>query len=351
MSQLAVCIMGPLTSELEQMMHISLEGVEYSTFETAEALMKEKEAINKVLFIVQLDEIGISMGMYQFIQWCQKNKVSFEGTCGAIMIHSVNQLYTKREAQKVIFMLNQMGMAFMGHPLIEAIEELKNFEAWQLATNMSKDAILHDKCKNLIERLINYEHVHMDNPKILALHASSRATSNTMMLWDKIKVKVDGDISECHVEDGTIVDCIGCSFRTCVHYSKDKSCFYGGIMVEEVLPAIEEADIIIWLCPNYNDAISAKLMAVVNRLTVLYRRISLYEKSIYALVVSGNSGSDSVAMQLIGALNINKGFRLPPYFCMMEMAYNPGDIMKVSTLDRDVSLFSKHVNKYIKGAR
>jgi len=31
-------------------------------------------------------------------------------------------------------------------------------------------------------------------------------------------------------------------------------------MVKEILPAIEDVDCIIWLCPNYNDAISAKLL-------------------------------------------------------------------------------------------
>lgn len=78
-------------------------------------------------------------------------------------------------------------------------------------------------------------------------------------------------------------------------------------MVKEILTAIEEADCIIWLCPNYNDAISAKLMAVINRITVLYKRVKFGEKTLFSVVVSGNSGSDCVAKQLIGALNINKG--------------------------------------------
>jgi len=66
----------------------------------------------------------------------------------------------------------------------------------------------------------------------------------------------------------------------------------------------------IWLCPNYNDAISAKLMAVINRLTVLYKRVKFWDKTLFSIIVSGNSGSDCVAEQLLGTLNINKGLRL-----------------------------------------
>lgn len=66
-------------------------------------------------------------------------------------------------------------------------------------------------------------------------------------------------------------------------------------MVKESLPAIEDADCVIWLCPNYNDSISAKLMAVINRLTVLYKRVRFWDKSLFSIIVSGNSGSDCVA--------------------------------------------------------
>ncbi|GAF92126.1 unnamed protein product, partial [marine sediment metagenome] len=51
-------------------------------------------------------------------------------------------------------------------------------------------------------------------------------------------------------------------------------------------------------------------MAVINRMTVLYKRVKFGDKTLFSVVVSGNSGSDCVDKQLTGALNINKGFRL-----------------------------------------
>ncbi|MPN20298.1 hypothetical protein SDC9_167676 [bioreactor metagenome] len=119
-------------------------------------------------------------------------------------------------------------------------------------------------------------------------------------------------------------------------------------MAEEVLPAIEKYDAIVWLCPNYNDAIAANLTAVINRLTVLYRQMSFHEKSIFAIVVSGNSGSDSIAKQLIGALNINKGFRLPPYFSLMAIANDPKSIFQVEGIEDKGREFAKNMTIEIK---
>jgi hypothetical protein len=41
-------------------------------------------------------------------------------------------------------------------------------------------------------------------------------------------------------------------------------------------------------------------MAIINRITVLYRRVKLGDKTLFSVVVSGISGSGRVAKQLIG---------------------------------------------------
>jgi multimeric flavodoxin WrbA len=119
-------------------------------------------------------------------------------------------------------------------------------------------------------------------------------------------------------------------------------------MVEKILPAIEKADAVIWLCPNYNDAISANLAAVINRMTALYRKTPFYKKTLFSIVVSGNSGSDSVAKQLIGALCINKGFNLPPYFSLMSTANNPGAISQIPNIETAAKDFAENMLREIK---
>ncbi|HCS10928.1 MAG TPA: NADPH-dependent oxidoreductase, partial [Clostridiales bacterium] len=51
-----------------------------------------------------------------------------------------------------------------------------------------------------------------------------------------------------------------------------------------------------------------------------------------SIIVSGFSGSDVLAQQLISALNINKTFMLPPKFALMETANNPGDVEKIENI-------------------
>ena len=56
------------------------------------------------------------------------------------------------------------------------------------------------------------------------------------------------------------------------------------------------------VCPNYNDAVSANITAFINRLTALFRSNDFSRKRVFALVVSGYSGSDIVSGQVIGAM-------------------------------------------------
>lgn len=113
--------------------------------------------------------------------------------------------------------------------------------------------------------------------------------------------------------------------------------------MQEVFPAVEECDALVLLCPNYNDSIAANLMAVINRLTALYRQMSFYNKALFGVVVSGNSGNDTVARQLLGALNINKGFRLPPEFVLMEIANDPGSIKRVQDIRERARIFAERI--------
>lgn len=296
---------------------------------------------NKHLIIgADLDELGYCFEILQLIKRIyQEDTNGFMGSSAILIINSPTELYTKSFSQDIILRMNSMGCRFPGHPLIENIEGSKNFRTWQLHLNMELFDIALQLSEKHGDRYLDYvKNLHessKDKKKLLALHASSRSTSNTLAFWHMIKDELDAsnfDIEEFNVENGTIIDCLGCEFTTCMHYSKKNSCFYGGVITKELLPAIEASDIIVWICPNYNDAISAKLMAVINRLTVLYRRRIPYDKEVFAVVVSGNSGSDSIGKQLIGALNINKGFELPPYFMVSTIANNPGDINSVDDI-------------------
>ena len=114
-------------------------------------------------------------------------------------------------------------------------------------------------------------------------------------------------------------------------------------MVEKVYPAIIKSDVLVLICPNYNDSVSANIMAFINRLTALFRTNDFSRKRIYAIVVSGYSGGDIVAQQIIGAVNMNKNFILPPRFAMLETANDPGTALKLPGIEDRVKAFAEGI--------
>jgi hypothetical protein len=333
---------------LKNMVYSSLENVPTMLIDNLDNL--PDLTYKKLLFVAQVEDVGYDIPMITLLsKLLEKGKDSLVGSTGAILIYSIDDHGTKRFAQDIIYVANNMGCAFIGHPLIEATGSLKNFSTWQKTINMPLEDICYKLSKKLVNRLILDKPKTLISGKISVIYSSPHKTSNTLDLWHLVSKHITTfEIKEVQIERGEVLDCIGCPYKLCLHYGKKKGCFYGGVMTENVLPTIEESDAIVWLCPNYNDAVAANLTAVINRLTALYRRSNFYNKSIFAVVVSGNSGSDSVAKQLIGALNINKGFRLPPYFSIRAIANDPKAIFNVENIDIKSDFFSKIIINNIK---
>ena len=161
----------------------------------------------------------------------------------------------------------------------------------------------------------------------------------------QIKQHLNGsaDITEVSLRNGQVFDCRGCSYETCLHFGEQESCFYGGIITEKAFPALLDSDILVLICPNYNDAVSANLTAFINRLTSIFRSHDFSDKRIYALVVSGYSGGDIIAEQLIGAFSFNKSFILPSRFAMIETANDPQSILNVDNIEEKACDFAEHI--------
>ncbi|ABR47846.1 NADPH-dependent FMN reductase [Alkaliphilus metalliredigens QYMF] len=343
-----VIIPGEVSTHLHDMMESAVEGGAYQVHKTSKDLPDLQNC--SLLFVVQLDEIGTNIPLLEMLTTLKRRgDDSLLGAQAALIISSDTEYYTRSMTKTILFLANQMGCRFMGHPLVEVIGGFQNFMTWQKALDLSLEEIALERAKSLGKRLLNYQPQIIKRPKIVALHSSNRRTSNTLILWDLVKNHLDVcDIQEFHVENGTVLDCIGCPYQTCKHYGMQTSCFYGGMMVTEIYPAIEAADAIVWICPNYNNSVSANLIAVINRLTALYRKIKFYDKSIFALVVSANSGGDSVSKQLFDSLNINKGFQLPPYFALTAIANDPGSIFWNPQIEEKAEVFAHNMLKEIK---
>ncbi len=294
-----------------------------------------------LVIAVDLDILGDNCQMHQILlRYLTQNKNVLKGVKCGFCLTSDSIYHTKDYAKRLAFVLNMHGAHFNGHALFEVVEDYKNFKTWQKVYHMSLQAVCQQRLVAFHESL-NYNRPH-NRTKVVALHASERLKSNTLTLWEMVHAKMDAHfhIKTLHIENGEIIDCKGCDFKTCLHFAEQNSCYYGGQVTKELLPAIEWADIVVWICPNYNDAVSAMHTALINRLTVLYRKMSLRDKQFYGIIVSANSGGDVVATQLIDALNFNKGFMMPPHAMLCETANDPASILEVADIELKAEQFA-----------
>ena len=300
----------------------------------------------RLLFAVALDEGGCNEAYYRMLSRLRRERELLRGCVAGVVVTGVGELYTKDVARDMVFAANQAGCGFLGRPLVEATGSLRNFRTQAQIGGTDEVTAFHTAVAELIGRLEGWE-APAPIRHILALHASQRSTSNTLALWELVKSALPDtvEVEEICLRNGTMADCNGCSYTACLHFGEQGGCFYGGPMVEEVYPAIRRCDALVMLCANYNDALAANLTACVNRLTALFRQSRFYDKRLFGLVVSGYSGGDLLARQLISSLNMNKSFFLPPHFCLLETANERGSLVRLPGIERRAADCARQIEK------
>ena len=297
------------------------------------------------LFAIDLGEYGVNLEYTRLLGWLRSHPKSLEGWTGGVTADADSDLYTKSAARELVFTANRAGCAFVGRPLVEGTKTLSNFAI--VASNLGTDlyGAYVESIKLLVEEMAKSQKPDKERKReLLVLHASSHKSSNTYAVWQGVKQYLtDISITEIGLRNGTLADCSGCPYKMCLHFGERGSCFYGGVMVENVYPAVKKADGILLLAPNYNDALSANLTAFINRLTALFRTTRFYDKKLFGIVVSGYSGSDLIAEQMIAALNMNKTFYLPGHFAMLETANHPGEAMKLPGIEERMRQYAKRI--------
>lgn len=341
------------TARIESVLAYALSGYTVDEVTTAEELrtyLMEDRKIRRILFAVPLGNSGINLECYKLIRFLRENDDILSGFTGGVLIDAESELYTKSVGGELTFTANCAGCAFVGKPLVEGTKSLANFKVLARNKGMDWSEAYKESAKLLVKSIFDFKPTFYEKPNLLVLHASSHETSNTYALWHRVKEQlVDFEITEIGLRNGTLSDCSGCPYKTCLHFGEKGSCFYGGVVVDEVYPAILKANAIILLCPNYNDSLSANLTAFINRLTALFRAQGFHDKSLFSIVVSGYSGSDIVAQQLIRALNMNKAFYLPGHFSLMETANDAGSAMKLPEIEKRLIRFAEIMRQSLTG--
>ncbi|MBO7666950.1 MAG: NAD(P)H-dependent oxidoreductase [Firmicutes bacterium] len=340
-----LCPDSEKTLRLSDVLDFGLRGLDCEVLETVSQIQAADLHDRRILFAIELGESGINLEYVRMLKLIRLNREMFRGCVAGIIVDGASELYTKSVSRHLEFSANRAGCAFLGRPLVEGTLSLRNYNV--VANILGTDNLnaYRQSVKDLADRLLSFRPKGAERPHILALHAGHSKQSNTLMLWDMIRTGIEdqADILEISLHEGEIYDCRGCKFETCLHMGEESRCIYGGVITEEVYPAILDCDALVMICPNYNDAISANLTAFVNRLTALFRVHRFYDKQLYAVIVSGYSGSDIVAEQLISSLNMNKSFLLPPEFAMIRTANDRGSIARREHIREDALAFGQRM--------
>ena len=330
---------------LLDVLNYALEGREIQLHRRAEEL----DGLNgeRLLFALPLGEAGTSLEEVRMLARLRREPGLLEGCTAGLVVDGASPLYTKSAAAELVLAANLAGCAFLGRPLVEGTGSLDNFRVQAGTLGVGLLEAYRAAARELAVRLEEGCPLGGGTPELLVLHASSHHTSNTMALWEQARQRLGNSFvcTEIGLRNGTLYDCSGCPYTMCLHFGEKGGCFYGGLMQEEVYPAVRRCSGLVMLCPNYNDALSANLTACINRLTALFRQTRFYSEALFAVVVSGYSGGDIVARQLIAALNMNKSFYLPPRFALLETANNPGEALDQPGIEGRLDAFAGNIRR------
>ena len=331
-----------------------------STEQFSDLADKGKLQNSRLIFAVETDISGINPEACKLLRYLRLKSIYpaapcgdlpdtenliLSGAAGGIIVDGQCDLFTKDLGRRLAFTANLAGCNFPGKPLSEATSDLRNFRVlagiWQ--TDCYEAYVR--SCTLLLQKVLNFRLPVQDHPSILAVHASNRRTSNSLALWEMTSAHLAGkaDIEVISIRNGQLWDCRGCKYEECLHFGEKGDCFYGGVMVEKVYPAIVRSDVLVLICPNYNDSVSANMMAFINRLTAVFRARDFSRKRVYAVIVSGYSGGDIVAQQIIGAINMNKNLILPGNFALMTTANDPGEALELPGIKAQTAAFARRI--------
>ena len=328
---------------LDGVLRHALAGQEFQVVRRAEELSGLEG--RRLLLALPLGDTGVNLEYTRMLSRLRKEPKLLEGCTGGLIVDGAGELFTKSAASEAALTLNMAGCALVGRPLVEGTGSLANFAVQ--AKNLGADLMgaYRHAAAELADHVEGFVFPKKERPQVLVLHASSHHTSNTMDLWSKVRERMEGrcDLREIGLRNGTLSDCSGCPYTMCLHFGEQGGCFYGGVMQDEVYPAVRAADALVLLCPNYNDALSANLTAFINRLTALFRQTRFYDKAVFAIVVSGYSGGDTVAGQVVAAMNMNKSFYLPQNFALIETANSPGQALALPGIQEKLKGFSENI--------
>ena len=298
----------------------------------------------RILFAVPLGTSGINLELYRLIRFLREHPDFLNGFVGGLLVDSENDLYSKSAAKDLVFAANCAGCAFVGRPLVEGTRTLSNYTI--VSNNLGTDLMgAYRETRQGWSKVLGMDCVRKKRPKYWCC---TRQATKPQHLCDlepgERTAPGDGDPGDRASKRY--------AFRLCRMSLQDVSAFW---RAGKLFLRWSDGRGRLSGGPRggcHRDALSklqrcavGKSDCIINRLTSLFRTTRFYDKALFAVVVSGYSGSDIVAEQLIAALNMNKTFYLPGHFAMMETANNAGAAMQLPGIEERMNAFAERIRE------
>ena len=302
----------------------------------------------RILFAVPLGTSGINLELYRLIRFLREHPDFLNGFVGGLLVDSENDLYSKSAAKDLVFAANCAGCAFVGRPLVEGTRTLSNYTI--VSNNLGTDlmgGIPRERGgagqrstgnglrQEKMSESIGIARVKpQDLQHLRDLEPGERTAPGDGDPGDRASKRyafptVPDALTRCVCIFGEKGSCF-------LRWSDGRGCLSGG--------------------PRggcHRDALSKLQRCAVGKSDCVHQPPDFavpddavfMTKRCFAVVVSGYSGSDIVAEQLIAALNMNKTFYLPGHFAMMETANNAGAAMQLPGIEERMNAFAERIRE------
>ena len=219
---------------LEKILNKAFLNREYDLIDTIDELKKSNLKHKKLVFAIALGETGINIEYYRMVEYLTLNKNALVDSVAGIIVDGKSELFTKNISRQLAFAANFAGCTFPGKALVEGTGSLANFAVAARLLSTDNYKAYEMSCCDLVDRVEKFQIIYKKMPVILVIHASSTKTSNTLLLWEKVKQNIaeNAKIEEISLREGKLLDCRGCKYEDCLHFGESGGCFYGGVMVD-----------------------------------------------------------------------------------------------------------------------
>ena len=173
---------GPLEGRLGQTLRAALAKTPLRLAQSGEALENRR-----LLFAFSLPENGWNGSLGGCLGWLRDHPGCLRGSVGGVVIDGAGDLYTKAAGRELILAASLAGCAFPGRPLVEATGGLQNFTVQARNGDCDLETAYCRAVSDLAGRVGTFAPPRRARPRVLALHASSRSTSNTLDLWGRVR--------------------------------------------------------------------------------------------------------------------------------------------------------------------